>query len=79
MRILFFAVAAMLFTCTVPAQDTNVWKTDIQNFEARTNTVIIKGIGQIGSASVGGGKILIRSKEVGDDLGIQPAPRSYFR
>jgi len=63
MRILFFAVAAMLFTCTVPAQDTNLWKTDIQNFEARTNTVIIKGIGQIGSASVGGGTVLLRSKE----------------
>jgi len=48
------------------AQETNLVKTEIENFEARTNTVIIKGFGQIGSASFGVGTVSIRSKETID-------------
>lgn len=87
MRKIFFTLAAVLFTCAVHAQETNVLKTDIENFEARTNTVIVKGFGQVGSVSAGGGTISIRSKESADfnnggkvygialELAVQNSPR----
>lgn len=66
MRKIFFIFAAVLFAGVVHAQETNAFKTEIENFEARTNTVIVKGFGQVGSVSVGGGTISIRSKESSD-------------
>jgi hypothetical protein len=48
------------------AQDTtttNVFKTEIENFEAQTGTVIVKGFGQGGSLTTGTGIISVRLKE----------------
>jgi hypothetical protein len=66
MRKIFFTCAAVLFACAVHAQETNALKTEIENFEVRTNTVIVKGFGLIGSVSFGAGTISIRSKESSD-------------
>jgi hypothetical protein len=46
------------------AQDTtNVLKTEIENFEVQTGTVIVKGFGQGGSLTTGAGIISVRLKE----------------
>ena len=46
------------------AQDTtNVLKTEIENFEAQTGTVIVKGFGQGGSLTTTAGTISLRLKE----------------
>jgi hypothetical protein len=74
MRKIFSTLAAALFVCAVHAQDTNALKTEIENFEARTNTVIVKGFGQVGSVSVGVGTISVRSKESFD---INGGVRAY--
>jgi hypothetical protein len=66
MRKIFFALAAAWSVLAVHAQDTNALKTRIENFEARTNTVIVKGFGQVGSVSIGAGAILIMAKESAD-------------
>lgn len=63
MRKIYFIFAAAMFACAVHAQETNALKTEIENFEARTNTVIVKGFGQVGSVSVGIGTLSVRSKE----------------
>jgi hypothetical protein len=42
---------------------TNVLKTEIENFEAQTGTVIVKGVGQGGSMTTAAGIISIRLKE----------------
>ena len=66
MRKIFFALAAAWSVLAVDAQDTNALKTRIENFEARTNTVVVKGFSQVGSVSIGGGTILIMAKESAD-------------
>jgi hypothetical protein len=49
------------------AQDlTNAPKTEIENFEAQTGTVIVKGFGQIGSVTASTGVISVRCKESAD-------------
>ena len=46
------------------AQDlTNVPPTEIENFEAQTGTVIVKGFGQTGSLTTAAGVISVRCKE----------------
>jgi hypothetical protein len=47
------------------AQDaaTNVPKTEIENFELQTGTVIVRGYGEIGSVTTGAGVISVRCKE----------------
>lgn len=62
--LLLFAASAMSFT--VRAQDTNVFKTDIELFEAQTDRVIIKGIGTVGTISTPGGVIDVHSRESTD-------------
>src|SRR5580698_3209856 len=42
---------------------TNAPATEIENFELQTDTVIVKGFGQIGSVATEAGAILIRCKE----------------
>ena len=66
MRKIYFTFAAALFAFAVHAQETNALKTEIENFEARTNTVIVKGFGQVGSVSIGAGTVSVRSKESSD-------------
>jgi hypothetical protein len=68
MRKIFFTLAAVLSLLAVHAQETNALKTEIENFEARTNTVIVKGFGQAGSVSVGAGTVLIMVKESDDTV-----------
>ena len=48
------------------AQDTNLLKTELGVFEARTGTVIVKGVGQIGSMSVGAATLAVRCKVSAD-------------
>jgi hypothetical protein len=46
------------------AQDTtNTPKTEIENFETQTGTVIVKGFGQTGSLAVGADVVSVRCKE----------------
>jgi hypothetical protein len=66
MRKIFFALAAALSVLAVHAQETNALKTEIENFEARTNTVIVKGFGQVGSVSIGAGTVVVMTKESAD-------------
>ena len=50
------------------AQDTtNAPKTEIENFELQTGTVIVKGLGEIGSVTTSAGVISVRSKESIDE------------
>jgi hypothetical protein len=69
MRKIYFTFAAALFALAIHAQETNALKTEIENFEARTNTVIVKGIGQVGSLATGAGSISVRAKESADISG----------
>ena len=66
LHIILAAAAFCSLACVSPAQDTNALKTDIGVFEARTGAVIVKGIGQIGSISVGTDVISVRCKESTD-------------
>jgi hypothetical protein len=60
--ILITISCSLAFACR--AQDaTNVLKTEIENFEAQTGTVIVKGFGEIGSLTTGAGVISVRCKE----------------
>jgi hypothetical protein len=57
-------IAACSLAVTSRAQDTtNALKTEIENFEAQTGTVIIKGFGQVGSVATGAGIVSVRCKE----------------
>jgi hypothetical protein len=65
-----FSFALILICCSLAfasrAQDTtttNVLKTEIENFEAQTGTVIVKGFGQGGSLTTAAGIISVRLKE----------------
>jgi len=57
-----FLMMPGLLGLTVRAQDTNLLKTQIGVFEARTGTVIIKGFDQAGSMTVGGAMITVSCK-----------------
>jgi hypothetical protein len=49
------------------AQDTtNAPRTEIELFETQTGTVIVKGIGPVGSMNIGAGIVSVRSKETAD-------------
>jgi hypothetical protein len=50
------------------AQDsTNAPPTEIENFELRTDTVIVKGFGEIGSVTTGSGVVSVIGKESDDE------------
>ena len=66
-------VITLLATATY-AQETNAYKTRIESYEAQTNTVIIKGYGQIGSFSVTSGTVTVRCKE---DLDVTHGSKLY--
>lgn len=57
---------ACAFAGTVVAQDTNAFMTQIGSFEARTNVVIIRASGLIGSIPLGSGELEVRCKETTD-------------
>jgi hypothetical protein len=78
MRQLFFiltAVVSLAFTCHTQVITTNnIFTTDLEAFEAQTGTVIIKGFGEVGSVSTGGGIISVRSKE---SVNVSTGSRQY--
>jgi hypothetical protein len=45
---------------------TNIYPTEIENFEAQTGTVIVKGFGEIGSVTTSAGTLSVRCKESTD-------------
>ncbi|HEV2693758.1 MAG TPA: hypothetical protein VG347_12775 [Verrucomicrobiae bacterium] len=45
------------------AQSTNLYRTDIEAFEAQTNVVVVKGYGTAGTVSMGSSILSIRLKE----------------
>jgi len=50
----------------VQAQVTNVPSTELETFEARTGTVIIKGVGQVGSMAIGNLNLAVINRESTD-------------
>jgi hypothetical protein len=77
MRKIYFTFAAALFAFAVHAQETNALKTEIENFEARTNTVIVKGAGTVSVRSKESSDISSGGKEYGIaiELAGQTPPR----
>lgn len=63
---LLFTAALCALAFTAPAQDTNILKTQIGQFENRTGSVIVRGFGQIGSIAAGVADISVRCKETTD-------------
>ena len=88
---LFLIVVCCSLAFTSRAQDTtttNLLKTEIENFEAQTGTVIVKGVGQGGSLTTPAGIISVRLKEsidvghggklYGMAIGLEAGPRREF-
>lgn len=70
MRPIYFSLIVLCssLAMTVCAQDTNnLPKTEIENFELQTGTVIVKGFGEIGSITTGAGVVSVRCKESIDE------------
>jgi len=63
--VVLIAISGWL-ACVAQAQVTNVPPTELEAFEAQTGTVIIKGVGQIGSLAVGSLNLVVTSKESTD-------------
>ena len=66
MRSLPFLLATLCIALPLVATAqncTNAPATEIENFELQTDTVIVKGVNQIGSVVTDAGTILVRSKE----------------
>jgi len=66
MRTLFCFIVLVLATLTLRAQETNALKTDIENFEAQTNALMVKGYGPVGTVTIGSGTVTVRAKETVD-------------
>jgi hypothetical protein len=62
----FVAAWVCLLASLAAAQDTNWVRTQIGLFEARTNVVILKAYGQIGSIALGQGQLSLRYKRTSD-------------
>jgi hypothetical protein len=67
-----FSFILIAFCCALPfasrAQDTtNAPKTEIENFELQTGTVIVKGLDEIGSVTTSAGVVSVRCKESIDE------------
>jgi hypothetical protein len=66
-KIFVVLMTAGLAVVAARAQDTtNAPKTEIELFETQTGTVIVKGIGPVGSMNIGAGIVSVRSKETAD-------------
>jgi len=61
--IMIAACCSLAFASRAQDSTTNVLKTEIENFEAQTGTVIVKGFGETGSLTTGAGVISVRCKE----------------
>jgi hypothetical protein len=60
----FILIAAGSLALACHAQETtNVFKTDLETFEAQTGTVVVKGFGEVGTISMSTGTISVRAKE----------------
>ena len=72
-----FKTLLLTFTCVLGctrmavAQDTNALRTQIGVMEARTGSVIVKGIGQLGSLPLGVAELDVKYKETVDAGGNQ--------
>jgi hypothetical protein len=64
--LLLAAAAACALAGPAAAQDTNALKTQIGVFEARTGTVIVKGIGPVGSIQLGEAQLSVGCKQSKD-------------
>jgi len=74
MKKLASGLAILLLAGAIHAQETNAFKTQIQSFEAQTYTILIKGIGPIGSISLTGATISVRCKQ---DIDVTHGTRQY--
>ena len=59
-------MASGLFTFVARSQVTNVTFTDLETFETRPGTVIVKGAGQVGSIDIGAITVSVISRESKD-------------
>jgi hypothetical protein len=57
------AVAGMGLTASATAQSTNIIRADIEQFEAQTNLLIVKGLGTGGSVDFGTAVMAVRLKD----------------
>ncbi len=62
----FIVMAVCAFACAATAQDTNVLRTQIGLFEARTGVVIVKGISPVGSVQLGFAQLSVGCKQTKD-------------
>ena len=62
----WIAVVILLIGFGVRAQITNSFATELENFEAQTNTIILKAYGPVGTASVSSQTLSIFCKETTD-------------
>jgi hypothetical protein len=53
-------------TLAAAQEETNVLSTQLEQFEARTNALIVRGFGQVGSATISSGTVAVRCREVID-------------
>jgi len=71
---LVLIATSSLLVCASRAQNTNIPLTELENFEAPTGMVIVKGAGQIGSLTVGAVGITVFSKE---SLNVSTGQKAY--
>ncbi len=60
---LLAAAGILLLAAATQAQDTNVLKTGLENFEAQTGVVIVRGAGLVGEVHAGSGVVSVITKE----------------
>lgn len=66
LRIILVAFTGWLAVWAAAAQDTNVLRTEIGQFENRTGAVIVKGYGRVGAVEAGAAEISLSCKETTD-------------
>jgi hypothetical protein len=74
MRLIPFSIIALcaLLPMVSRAQvSTNLPATEIENFELQTDSIIVKGYGDVGSVSTEGGNVIVRCKESDNDSSSQ--------
>ena len=66
MRTLMITVLTATWMLAARAQDTNALKTEIENFEAQTNTILVRAYGPAGTVSVSSETVEVFCKESSD-------------
>ena len=65
-KTLVMAAALATLASLASAQDTNLLTTKLAVFEARTDVVLVKAVGQVGTLPLGSVELSVRSKETTD-------------